>query len=146
MSKSLAMEIDILERLNAACKAQEDRVWAAIKAERESSLEYTSNLQIKVMTLESQNRILHGTVKSLNDLVNQLRAALNGVLADFPKAVWLNRPVGDKPEVYTHDMAVKRHHRDCQCARCKPLERPCDCQHCREYRSTRQQRSTESGK
>lgn len=28
-----------------------------------------------------------------------------------------------------------QHHKDCQCVRCKPLERPCNCDHCQEYKN-----------
>lgn len=34
---------------------------------------------------------------------------------------------------FSHDMSVKVHHPDCQCIRCQPLGRPCDCNHCRSY-------------
>lgn len=32
------------------------------------------------------------------------------------------------------------HDADCHCARCRPLERPCDCEWCRDYRTKKAHR------
>ena len=35
---------------------------------------------------------------------------------------------------HSHDMSKEKHHKECQCVRCKPLERTCACKHCEEFK------------
>lgn len=35
---------------------------------------------------------------------------------------------------YSHNMSLQKHHVDCQCVRCKPNERPCNCSECIKYK------------
>jgi membrane protease subunit (stomatin/prohibitin family) len=39
----------------------------------------------------------------------------------------------ENEDEHSHDMSKPKHHKDCQCRRCKPLERPCGCKHCEEF-------------
>lgn len=45
---------------------------------------------------------------------------------------------------HSHDMSRPKHHKDCQCARCKPNERPCACKHCEGFRAAKKSTVKES--
>lgn len=53
-------------------------------------------------------------------------------------ALWYDIPFAYDPffQKRTHDM-TKEHLENCQCVRCKPMDRPCGCDHCINYRLTK---------
>jgi hypothetical protein len=67
------------------------------------------------------------------------------------KAWKMRPPTGDAPKLlkerigktewHSHDMSLAQHHPKCQCARCEPMGRPCDCKHCRALRVSQGKRA-----
>jgi len=77
---------------------------------------------------------------------------IQAAAGDSPNKAWKMRPpTGDAPKLlkerigktewHSHDMSLAQHHPKCQCARCEPMGRPCDCKHCRALRVSQGKRA-----